>query len=504
MSALKIIKPQAGFQEAAIDCPADIAIIGGSAGCGKSFVLLYEPLRYVFDATPNFNGIIFRRESVQISATGGLWDKARELYMQLPDSHRPKFLGGRNYFKLEFPTGFDLQLAHLNQSDSHYAYQGTEICYIAFDELTHFTEQQFFYLFSRNRSTCDVIPYIRASTNPQGSGWVKRLISPWIYPDDYPIELLRGSPIPEMQGVLLYMINLQGHTIMGATEADILNQIPYEVAKDLPPGAIRTITFVAGKLSENQILLQGNPGYYGNLLSLPESERIQLLDGRWIDLDNDESRLYTNSAISDIFSNNFVKPNGQRYLTCDIALEGSDKFVIAVWDGWVLKELRVLDKSPGDEVFDAIRRAAEEWKVPYRNICFDRDGVGGYLKGFLRTAFPFGGNSSPIQENESFVNKTKPEYENLRSQVYFLLRNIIENCEIYIEDRRYQATIEEELRAIRKQLDPLRKLKIIPKATIKSMIGRSPDFADVIAMRIIFDLKKRVNPGGTTRRVTSF
>ncbi|MFK5283660.1 hypothetical protein ACI3PL_29205, partial [Lacticaseibacillus paracasei] len=63
----------------------------------------------------------------------------------------------------------------------------------------------------------------------------------------------------------------------------------------------------------------------------------------------------------------------------------------------------------------------------------------------------------------------------------------------------------EELRAIRKQLDPLRKLKIIPKATIKSMIGRSPDFADVIAMRIIFDLKKRVNPGGTSsRRVTSF
>lgn len=506
---MKEIKPQPGFQEKATDCPADIAIIGGAAGGGKTWCLLYEPLKYVFDPTPDFKGIIFRRNSVNIKTTGGLWDQAKELYRKLPNGFRPTPQGGNNHFKFTFPTGFDLQLAHLHEEDSVYGYQGAEISYIAFDELTHFTEDQFFYMLSRNRSTCDVIPYVRASTNPQGEGWVKRLISPWIYPDDYPVEVLRGAPIPEMQGVVLYVARIDGEVLLNETPEGLLKMLPPELAESMPAEAIRSITFVAGKITENEILLRSNPGYLGNLLQLSESERAQLLDGRWINLDNDSNRLYSNSAISDIFSNTFVPRGANRYITADIAFEGSDKFIIAIWEGWVLVELRIFEKSLGDEVLKEIQKAAVQWRVPVRNIAFDSGGVGGYLKGFLRTAYAFVGGGQPIAEQKSTKihgkenQVKKPQYLNLRAQCFFKLREVIENCEIFADvDPEHRLLIEQELRGIKKpETTTDGKLRIIPKELIRKAIGRSPDFADVISMRVVFDLLPKISV--PERKVTS-
>lgn len=64
-----------------------------------------------------------------------------------------------------------------------YNWQGSQIPLLMFDELTHFTESQFFYLFSRNRSTCGVKPYVRATCNPDGESWVARFIEWWLDPN---------------------------------------------------------------------------------------------------------------------------------------------------------------------------------------------------------------------------------------------------------------------------------------------------------------------------------
>lgn len=496
---MKRINPQPGFQETAVDFPADIRVIGGSAGCGKSFALLYEPLKYIFDPTPGFNGIIFRRESVQISTVGGLWAKAKELYMKVPLSHRPVFSGGRAYFEIRFPTGATIQLSHLHEESTVYAYQGAEICYLAFDELTHFTEEQFFYMLSRNRSTCGVEPYVMASTNPQGEGWVKRLIQWWLYPDDYPVEALRGLPIPERQGRVLYMARLNQTVIMAETPDEILLKIHPEEAAVLSRESIRSITFIAGKIQDNQELLRINPGYLGNLMALGQSERIKLMDGRWTDLDDDSTRIYTNAAINDIFSNSFVAPTGRRYITADIALEGSDKFLIAIWDGWVLLEIRQFDKSLGNEVINEIRKAALEWGVPVRSIAYDSGGVGGFLKGWFRTAYAFVGNATPVTEQK--VSKVhgrtqpRPQYFNLRSQMFFLLREKIEECLMYISKVTpdVQVLIERELRAVKKvETSTDQKLRVVPKSEMKTELGHSPDYADVISMRCIFDILPQI------------
>lgn len=72
------IGPQKGPQEQFLSSPADIVIYGGAAGGGKSFALLLEGLRHI--SNPNFGAVIFRRNVNQITAEGGLWDTASEIY----------------------------------------------------------------------------------------------------------------------------------------------------------------------------------------------------------------------------------------------------------------------------------------------------------------------------------------------------------------------------------------------------------------------------------------
>ena len=82
-----------------------------------------------------------------------------------------------------------------------YGWQGAQITLICFDELTHFSAHQFFYMVSRNRSTCGVRPYIRATCNPDADSWVADFLTWWIDPES-------GLPIPERAGVLRYFVRI--------------------------------------------------------------------------------------------------------------------------------------------------------------------------------------------------------------------------------------------------------------------------------------------------------
>lgn len=63
------------------------AFVTGNSG--KSYTLLLDPLKYVYD--PEFNAIVFRRTSVQLSGQGGLWQTANSLYSKIPAPYTPRF-----------------------------------------------------------------------------------------------------------------------------------------------------------------------------------------------------------------------------------------------------------------------------------------------------------------------------------------------------------------------------------------------------------------------------
>ena len=102
----------------------------------------------------------------------------------------------------------------------------------------------------------------------------------------------------------------------------------------------------------------------------------------------------------------------------------------------------------------------------------------------------FVNNSSPILSPEE---KQIRNYKNLKDQCYFELQQIIESwkMQLIVMDSDDKDLIIEELDVIKqKNPDKWGKLQILSKDEIKTLIGRSPDRSDAIAMRMRFELNR--------------
>jgi predicted phage terminase large subunit-like protein len=255
--SLTTIKPQPGPQELFLSTEADVAVYGGAAGGGKSFALLLEALRHINH--PGYSAVIFRRTSVQVRNAGSLWDTSEGLY---------PFAGGNpseSTLEWKFPAGTSIKFAHMEHEKNKLDWQGSQITLIGFDELTHFTESQFFYMLSRNRSTCGVMPYIRATTNPDADSWVAELID-WYIGDD-------GYPLKKRSGIIRWFVRVDGNVIWGDSREELVERYPGTMPK--------SFTFISAKLEDNQILMQKDPSYRANLEALPLVEKERLLGGNW-------------------------------------------------------------------------------------------------------------------------------------------------------------------------------------------------------------------------------
>jgi predicted phage terminase large subunit-like protein len=225
-----------------------------------------EPLRHI--ANPQFGAVFFRRSTVQIRNEGGLWDESQILYRQLAAEPKEHELWWR------FPSGASVSFAHLEHNKTRFNYQGAQIPLICFDELTHFTPTQFWYLVSRNRSMCGVKPYIRATCNPDADSWVAELIAWWIDPDT-------GYAIPERAGVLRWFVRVGEGLVWADDPADLANHTMINEAGASVPIPPKSLTFIPAKLTDNKALMAADPGYMASLLSLPLVDRERLLGGNW-------------------------------------------------------------------------------------------------------------------------------------------------------------------------------------------------------------------------------
>lgn len=251
------ISPQPGPQTVFHNCESDIALYGGAAGGGKSYALLLEPLSHWNNS--KFGSVIFRRNSTQVRNEGGLWDESVSLYAQLGAHPREAFL------EWVFPSGGRVKFAHLEHERTVLDWQGSQIPVIGFDELTHFTETQFIYMLSRNRSTSGISAYVRATCNPDVNSWVRRWIDWWIGPD--------GFPIPERSGIPRWFIRRDNVIHWADTKEELIEIFPGELPK--------SFAFIPSKVTDNKILISKDPGYISNLKALSKVDRERLLDGNW-------------------------------------------------------------------------------------------------------------------------------------------------------------------------------------------------------------------------------
>ena len=486
-----IIKPQAGYQEKSLSSSADIVIGGAAAGVGKTFSLLLEPLRHLLN-NEGFGGVVFRRTSPQIKAEGALWDTSLKLYSLVGASPR------QSTNEWVFPVGSKIKFSHMEYEKNKLDWQGSQIPFIGFDELTHFTETMFFYLLSRNRSTCGVKPYVRCTCNPDPESWVARLIEWWIDQDT-------GFPVPERDGVVRYFIKDGSNYIWGDTEEEVYERGKYLIDEAIEKSKkgefqltsndfIKSLTFISGSIYENTELLKTNPSYLANLMAQSEAEKASLLEGNWkvrlSDLD-----IYDYNKFLNIFTNDYVK-HGERYMTSDIAGRGSDLFTLWAWSGSRVIGFDYMEKSDGPEVISKLKEFANKHEIPYSNISFDADGIGGLVDGFLETSRPFINNSKALQ-----VDGITEEYKNLKTQCYYRSGDAVGRGEYYIPpeianmmvgDKTLKQKMISERKAIKRdKADMDGKLCIIDKKDMKAILGNSPDILDGFSQKPVFDL---INP----------
>ena len=226
--------------------------------------------------------------------------------------------------------------------------------------------------------------------------------------------------------------------------------------------------------------------YKENLLTLDKESKERLLFGNW-EYISDPSSLIEYDKIINAFSNTFVN-TGSPYITCDVARFGNDSTVIGVWNGLRVKVYRYSKKSIV-EVADILRSLMNEYRVPLSNVVADEDGVGGGVVDILKCA-GFVNNSTPL---DNPITRTKDNFDNLKSQCYFKLAEKMNSDEIYIDcpDNFRQMIIEELEQVKQKSVDNDTKKGIIPKDKVKQLIGRSPDFSDMLAMRMFFEFKPK-------------
>lgn len=483
-----IIRPQEGYQMQTLSSSADIVIGGGAAGVGKTFGLLIEPVRHVH--VKDFGAVFFRRTSPQIKAQGGLWDASTNVYSYIQNA-----MPTESRLEWRFGEESKIKFSHLEYEKNIYDWQGSEIPLICFDELTHFTSKMFFYLLSRNRSTCGVKPYVRATCNPDPDSWVAELIDWWIADD--------GFPIVEREGVLRYFVKDGDSFIWGNSRHECIEKAWYflkplvEKSGLAAENFVKSLTFISGSIYQNKELLDINPEYLANLASQDEQTRLQLLEGNWKVALNPMD-IYSYTIFKDYFTNSWVK-EGKKCITCDVAMSGKDKLIIMYFNGNRLEDLNIISSSTGKDVTDSIIEMQHRHGVPNSRVIYDANGVGQFIGGtgdnaFIPNSIAFFNNGKPL-----FSTDEKRKFKNLKAQCYFLDGEDKEQyISEYVSNMMYDSTMTVRQRLLferkaikQKTLKDEEPYQVISKDEMKEKYlgGDSPDLLDGFMMKRILSLE---------------
>ncbi|WP_211922424.1 terminase large subunit domain-containing protein [Solidesulfovibrio aerotolerans] len=225
------------IQAALHACPANEILFGGAAGPGKSHALRFEALLTCL-RVPGLRAYLFRRTMPELERNHILPALA-----QFPRSVA-QYRAAKQRF--EFINGSILTFCGCPREVDVFRYQGAELHALYIDELTSFTEFQYDYLRGRLRCAIEVPPALRhkvpgivCASNPGGvgHGFAKARFVDFAPPGE-----CRRAPVAE-------------------------------------GGMLRC--YLPGRLADNRILMERDPGYVARLEALPEPYRTAYLEGDW-------------------------------------------------------------------------------------------------------------------------------------------------------------------------------------------------------------------------------
>ena len=457
--------PQDGPQSAAFHSEADILFYGGSAGGGKTDLLLGLSM------TEQERSIIFRREAVQLI---GLEERMTSI------------LGSRNGYNgtdhlWRLPGDKVLELGSVKEPGDWIKYQGRPHDFKGFDEITHFTELQFRTLIGWMRTDNPkvrqrVVAAGNPPTEPEGE-WVKRFWAAWLDPN---------HPNPAKPGELRwYVTNEKGE------DQEVPDSTPVMVGGELMTPKSRT--FIPSRVDDNLFLMA--TGYKATLQSLPEPLRSQMLRGDF------------NAGVTDpvwqLIPTDWVKAAQARWkdrdakglmtaIGFDPSRGGQDKSSAArrhgQWFDKIVTAPGVVTKD-GPSAAGFIAPLIRDGAV----VCIDSIGIGSsaldFIKGLGLHVHPVVGS-----EGSALMDKSgQMKFRNKRAEMYWLLREALDPTNPDPIALPPDQELLGDLTAPRYKVVTMGKgaaIQINDKDDIRRMLGRSPDKGDSVAMTFAADIPK--------------
>lgn len=472
----KLWVPQEGPQTEALESKADILFYGGSAGGGKTDLLLGAAL------TEQEHSIIFRREAVQLI---GIEERMSTI---LPTG-RKGYNSQTGVWRL--PAKKVLELGSVKDEEDWIKYQGRPHDLKGFDEITHFSEKQFRTLIGWMRTdNPNVRQRVICAGNPPTSSegeWVIRYWAAWLDPQ---------HPNPARPGELRWYVSDEK-----GDDKEVPGPEPVMVGDDLVTPKSRT--FIPSSVDDNLFLL--TTGYKATLQALPEPLRSQMLRGDFMAGRSD--------PVWQLIPTEWIKAAQARWkpldikgpmtaLGFDVARGGIDKSTAARrhanwFDTFISVPGIVTNDGPKAAGFIAplIRNGAP--------ICIDAIGIGtaalDFIRGLNLRVVPVVGS-----EGSKGTDKTGTlRFKNTRAEMYWRLREALDPTNPEPISLPNDNELLGDLCAVRYKvvmLGQVAAIQIRDKDEIREVLGRSPDKGDALAMTFIDGLP----PAGLTDDAAKF
>lgn len=236
------------------------------------------------------------------------------------------------------------------------------------------------------------------------------------------------------------------------------------------------VKFIQSLPTDNPYL----PKTYLDGLNMSLSSRLKqrLLLGEW-DFDDDDYSLFKIDDIMECFFTS-ITPSDTTYISCDIANIGKDKTILTIWKGLEVINIEIMNQKTTPEIVSRILELKKIYKVMGKNIIIDSDGLGVGVADSIDLCYKFKGNSKAINGEN---------YRNLKTQCIFQLSNLINNHMIKLPIK-FKDEIVRELQAFKIESVEKEQIELESKSKMKQFLGKSPDYADTLYMRMVYEIKK--------------
>jgi len=352
-------------------------------------------------------------------------------------------------------------------------YQGQPHDYYGFDELTQFTESQFRYVTTWNRTSlanqrCRVV----CASNPPESAegeWIIRYWAPW---------LDENHPNPALPGELRWFISNE-------TGQDTEVEGPEDVLVGGEAMSPRSRTFVPSSVDDNPFLIAS--GYKATLQSLPEPLRSQMLRGDFTAgrEDNPWQVIPTSwvRSAQDRWTPDRPKGVPMSALGVDVAMGGPDKTLFFPRYGEWYGKPTVYEGSetPDSDTTAGLIIGALRDGAP---ACIDTVGPGGEAYGHLKAQGVGVYSCSGNKPSTALSMGSGLRFFNKRSEWYWRMREALDPTGDYPIMLPPDATLRADLCAARYSMTP-RGIRVEAKPDIIKRLGRSPDHADAAVYALI-------------------